>query len=116
MFVRFAVILLALPVLTLSVLAEPKKKGESSPPSNAATSAPAADAASSSPSGTSNPTKQLSYAAEYEQEMKRCMDTWDAGTSMTRTKWREVCHRTLKERLPYKRGERGIARPKQAGR
>jgi hypothetical protein len=30
--------------------------------------------------------------------MKLCMDTWDAATHITRSKWREICQRQLKDR------------------
>jgi hypothetical protein len=28
-------------------------------------------------------------------DMKSCMDTWDKGTHITKTRWREICQRTL---------------------
>jgi hypothetical protein len=37
----------------------------------------------------------LSFTEEFNREMKKCMDTWDAGTHMTRSQWRRVCHRNL---------------------
>ncbi len=48
----------------------------------------------------------LSFTEEFNREMKKCMDSWDAGTNMTRSHWRRVCHRNLEYRLPFKRGSR----------
>ena len=48
-------------------------------------------------------TKELSLRAEMEQEMKRCVELWDKATNMSKAKWREVCNRTLGERLQYRR-------------
>lgn len=30
--------------------------------------------------------------------LAQCMDTWDAGTHITKSKWREICIRQLKDR------------------
>lgn len=59
--------------------------------------------------------KELSAKEEFDLEMKRCLEAWDAGTNMTRAKWREICQRTLKERLAHRRASRaGLPAPKSA--
>jgi len=30
-------------------------------------------------------------------KLTQCMDTWDAGTHITKSKWREICRRQLNE-------------------
>lgn len=31
-------------------------------------------------------------------KLSQCMDTWDTGTHITKSKWREICQRQLNER------------------
>ncbi|KAB2939746.1 MAG: hypothetical protein K8F92_16835 [Hyphomicrobium sp.] len=33
-----------------------------------------------------------------EAKLKQCMDTWDEGTHITKSKWREICLRQLDAR------------------
>ncbi len=84
-----------LPLLSVAVMAAEPAKKESARPE----------------------TKELSFAAEMDQEMKRCVELWDKATNMTRAKWREVCNRTLGERLQYRRASRaGAALPHERTR
>lgn len=32
------------------------------------------------------------------EKLAQCMETWDAGTHITKSKWREICIRQLNER------------------
>jgi len=108
MFVRRLLAVVAIPLMTVSASAETAGKATASPPQS--TAAPA----TKTPTKAASPkSKELSYTEELKLEMKRCMDAWDAGTSMTKKKWREICQRTLNERLPHKRAARsGTAPPK----
>jgi hypothetical protein len=36
-------------------------------------------------------------------DMKSCMATWDKGTHITTTRWREICARTLKDQEVVRR-------------
>lgn len=113
MFVRSALAVVALPLIAFSVSAETAEKSPAAPSQTAASATK-----SETPAKTTRlQKKELSYAEEHKLEMKRCMDAWDAGTSMTKTKWREICKRTLDERLPHKRATRsGTAPPKSSSR
>ena len=31
------------------------------------------------------------------EKLSQCMDTWDTGTHITKSKWREICKRQLKD-------------------
>ncbi|CAN1722997.1 exported protein of unknown function [Hyphomicrobium sp. 1Nfss2.1] len=33
-----------------------------------------------------------------KEKIAQCMDTWDTGTHITKSKWREICQRQLNER------------------
>lgn len=46
-----------------------------------------------SPTSTGTKTDGLSF----KDKLNQCMDTWDAGTHITKSKWREICQRQLKE-------------------
>lgn len=37
-------------------------------------------------------------AAPERDTLEECMSVWDAGTHITKSKWREICKRQLKER------------------
>jgi hypothetical protein len=37
-------------------------------------------------------------AQDGEAALEQCMNTWDAGTHITKSKWREICQRQLKDR------------------
>jgi hypothetical protein len=52
------------------------------------------DAATAAPSaGTATKDDGPSNA----DKLTQCMDTWDAGTHITKSKWREICQRQLNE-------------------
>lgn len=53
--------------------------------------------------------KELTFEEEVQREMKTCMESWDRGTSMSKSQWRQVCERTLRHRLQVKRGAAGGA-------
>ncbi len=33
-----------------------------------------------------------------KEKLAQCMDTWDTGTHITKSKWREICKRQLNDR------------------
>jgi hypothetical protein len=35
--------------------------------------------------------------------LKECMETWDAATHITKSKWREICERQIRERAEARR-------------
>jgi hypothetical protein len=35
-------------------------------------------------------------SASAKDKLDQCLDTWDAGTHITKSKWREICQRQLK--------------------
>ncbi len=37
-------------------------------------------------------------AVSRAEKITQCMDTWDAGTHITKGKWREICERQINER------------------
>jgi hypothetical protein len=43
-------------------------------------------------------------AASDAKALADCIAIWDAGTHITRSKWREICQRQLKERGPQLSG------------
>lgn len=105
---RTMIALIAVPALALSALAETTGSPAAVPPAPKASS-PAKEGTVSPAQGSASDAqakgeekKKLSAKEEFAQEMKRCQDAWDAGTNMTKSQWRQVCHRTLSYRLPYK--------------
>jgi hypothetical protein len=113
MFRYKALAFVAVLALPLPALAQAAKEAGPTAVATPKAESPVTTTPSSSAKVTPVKDKQLSAAEEFNLEMKRCMDAWDAGTSMTKTKWREICHRTLKERLPHRRASStGTAPPK----
>ena len=108
MFIRSVFALVLLPALVASASAQTSKQAETSAPPKVQDAAASTKSVEAKVKEPSKP-KELTYAEEYNREMKSCMDAWDAGTNMTKAKWREICQRTLKERLPYRRASRGGA-------
>jgi hypothetical protein len=55
-----------------------------------------------SPDGTgAAPTLPADTATEAQsaaEALEQCMTTWDTGTHITKSKWREICQRQLKDR------------------
>ncbi len=96
-------VFVAVLALPLSALAQTAKEASPAAVATPKAETPVTATPSSSAKAMPAKAKQLSAAEEFNLEMKRCMDAWDAGTSMTKSKWREICHRTLKERLPHRR-------------
>jgi hypothetical protein len=43
------------------------------------------------------PADSATQARSTEDALKQCMDTWDAGTHIAKSKWREICQRQLKD-------------------
>ncbi len=43
-------------------------------------------------------TTSKANAADDADKLTQCMETWDAGTHITKSKWREICHRQLNDR------------------
>jgi hypothetical protein len=51
--------------------------------------------------GTTAPdttTTTTTSAASRNEKLSQCMDTWDKGTHITKSKWREICLRQLDAR------------------
>ena len=55
-----------------------------------------------SPDGTGAaptlPADTATQAQSSEEALEQCMNTWDTGTHITKSKWREICQRQLKDR------------------
>ncbi len=55
-----------------------------------------------SPDGTAAaptlPADTATQAQSAEDALEQCMNTWDTGTHITKSKWREICKRQLKDR------------------
>ena len=55
-----------------------------------------------SPDGTGAaptlPADTATQAQSAEEALEQCMNTWDTGTHITKSKWREICQRQLKDR------------------
>jgi hypothetical protein len=49
-------------------------------------------------------------AAPERDSLEECMAIWDAGTHITKRKWREICKRQLKERADLRSD--ALAQPK----
>jgi hypothetical protein len=90
--------------------AAPKAGDVASPKQPAA---PPAQAPASPQTAQVEKKKELTLEEEFEQEMKTCMESWDRGTSMSKSQWRQVCQRTVRSRLPFKRGSAGGAPMKE---
>ncbi len=43
-------------------------------------------------------TPSTETAASNHDALKECMDIWDAATHITKSKWREICARQIRER------------------
>jgi hypothetical protein len=44
------------------------------------------------------PADTATQAQSAEEALEQCMNTWDTGTHITKSKWREICQRQLKDR------------------
>jgi hypothetical protein len=110
--VRSLVVITILPTLALSALATTDSDAippiqRPSEPKGGDTGSPGATPVPTPPPSPVKSEKKLSPSELYAKEFKDCMDAWDAGTNMTKSNWRQVCHRNLKMRLPYKAKVRG---------
>jgi hypothetical protein len=47
---------------------------------------------------TATDTTTTTTAASRSEKLSQCMDTWDKGTHITKSKWREICLRQLDAR------------------
>jgi hypothetical protein len=47
---------------------------------------------------TATDTTTTTTAASRDEKLSQCMDTWDKGTHITKSKWREICLRQLDAR------------------
>ena len=47
---------------------------------------------------TDTTTTTTTTAASRSEKLSQCMDTWDKGTHITKSKWREICLRQLDAR------------------
>ena len=47
---------------------------------------------------TTTDTTTTTTAASRSEKLSQCMDTWDKGTHITKSKWREICLRQLDAR------------------
>jgi hypothetical protein len=45
---------------------------------------------------TSEPAPETTPSISAKDKLDQCLDTWDAGTHITKSKWREICQRQLK--------------------
>jgi hypothetical protein len=42
-------------------------------------------------------TTMKSDGLSFDDKLTQCMETWDTGTHITKTKWREICKRQLED-------------------
>lgn len=47
--------------------------------------------------GPSSSTATKTDGLSFKDKLNQCMDTWDAGTHITKSKWREICKRQLED-------------------
>jgi hypothetical protein len=75
------------PTLDSTQTAEPGRKGTRA-------YRPGEDAAAATPS---IPTNIKSDSISQEEKLDQCMETWDKGTHIEKSKWREICRRQLND-------------------
>lgn len=56
----------------------------------------AGEAPTTTPSADSTTTAKRSGLTRADK-LSQCMDTWDTGTHITKSKWRQICERQLNE-------------------
>ena len=51
--------------------------------------------------GTSSITQKKAQSAKDQaaRDMKLCMESWDAGTHMSKAEWKKACKRTVKGKV-----------------